>query len=198
MSLPVMEITLVKAAWPGDRDRAWLKVGGVARCGPIHVIYDLPHLAVESLFGITAGCGQTGCQVPRGSGPGGNGSRPKRQKQGRIVSGVAAGVPAGQWLTHGHRRAKAITNCVVNRWGDGPDTPRGVRDRAARQHDPSLADLLVQVDDGTIAMAIRGCRDLERRWLEVPPGGRLRLSWPLAPDFFAVATRSPATDNDQG
>ena len=85
----------------------------------------------------------------------------------------------------GHRRAKAITNCVTNRWGDGPDTPAGVRDRAARQNDPSLQDLLARVDDQTIATAIQGVRDLEQRWLAVPPGGTLRLCWPLARDFFA-------------
>ena len=48
-----MEITLVKAAGPGDRDRAWLTVGDVARRGPVHVIHDLPHLVVESPLGIT-------------------------------------------------------------------------------------------------------------------------------------------------
>ena len=42
MSLPVMEITLVKAAWPGDRDRAYLTVGDVAWRGPVHVSHDLP------------------------------------------------------------------------------------------------------------------------------------------------------------
>ncbi len=50
--------------------------------------------------------------------------------------------------------AKTITNCVANRWGDGPGTPAGVRDRAARQDDPSLQDLLARVDDQTIAMAM--------------------------------------------
>ena len=44
-----MEITLVKAAGPGHRDRAWLTVGGVAQRGPVHVIRDLPHLVVESV-----------------------------------------------------------------------------------------------------------------------------------------------------
>jgi hypothetical protein len=33
-----MEITLVNAARPGDRDRAYLEVHGVTRRGPIHVI----------------------------------------------------------------------------------------------------------------------------------------------------------------
>ena len=97
-------------------------------------------------------------------------------------------------ITSGHCQAKTITNCVTNRWGDGPDTPAGVRDRAAREHDPALNDLLTRVDDETIALAIGGVRDLERRWMTVPPGGKLRLSWPLPPDFFAGATESPATD----
>ena len=78
--------------------------------------------------------------------------------------------------------AKTITNCVANRLGDGPSTPAGVRDRAARQHDPSLDDLLAGIDDETISLAIRGVRDLEERWIAVPPGGTLRLFWPLPRD----------------
>ena len=81
MSPPVMEITLVKAAGPGDRERAWLQAGDTARRGPVHVIHDL---------------------------------------------------------------------------------------------------------------AIWGMRDLQRRWVAVPPGGTFRLSWPLARDFFTGATGSPA------
>ena len=34
-------------------------------------------------------------------------------------------------------------------------------------------------------MAIRGVRDLDQRWLAVPPGGTLSLCRPLARDFFA-------------
>jgi hypothetical protein len=80
---------------------------------------------------------------------------------------------------------------VTNRGGDGPDTPAGVRDRVSREHDPPLDNLLVRVDDETIAMAIHGVRDLEQRWAAVPPGGTLRLSWPLARDFFTGATGGP-------
>jgi hypothetical protein len=190
-----MEITLVKAAGPGDRDRAWLTVGDVARRGPVHVIHDLPHLVVESLLGITDGLwGELAAGSHAAAGDAASARDPKRQKQGRIVSGAAAGARTGEWLTPGHRRAKTITNCVSNRWGDGPDTPAGVRDRVARANDPSLQDLLARVDDETIAMAIRGVRDLEQRWMAVQPGGMLRLSWPLAPDFFAGTTGSPATD----
>jgi len=62
----------------------------------------------------------------------------------------------------------------------------------ARQDDPSLDDLLAGVDDETIAMAIQGVRDVEERWMGVPPGGTLRLFWPLPRDF-AGARGSPAT-----
>ena len=43
-----MEITLVKAAGPGEQDRAYLEVDGITRRGPVHVMHDLPHLVVES------------------------------------------------------------------------------------------------------------------------------------------------------
>ena len=198
--MAVMEITLVKAARPGDRDRAYLTVGGVTRRGPVHVIHDLPHLVVESLFAITDGLwGELAAGSHAVASHAATARDPKRHKQGRIVSGAAAGDPTETWLTPGHRRAKAITNCVANRWGDGPDTPAGVRDRAARENDQSLDALLARVDDQTIALAIRGVRDLEQRWMAVPPGGTLRLSWPLAPGFFAgeprrVAKRSGPAD----
>jgi hypothetical protein len=191
-----MEAALVKAAGPGGRDRAWLTVAGVTRRGAVHVVHDLPHLAVESLFDIDDGLwAELAAGDHAAAGHVTTARDPKRQKLGRIVSGAATGARTGQWLTPGHRRAKTITNCVANRWGDGPDTPAGVRARAARQNDPSLHDLLARVDDQTIAMAIRGVRDLAQRWLAVPPGGTLRLCWPLARDFFAGSgMRSPASD----
>jgi hypothetical protein len=45
--------------------------------------------------------------------------------------------------------------------------------------------VLAGVDDDTIALAIRGVRDLVPRWMAVPPGEKLSLSWPLGRDFFA-------------
>jgi hypothetical protein len=190
-----MEITLVKARGPGDRDRAYLKAGDATRRGAVHVIHDLPHLVVESLFGITDGLwAELAAGFHAAAGHAASARDPERHKQGRIVSGAAANARTGQWLTSGHRRAKTITNCVTNRWGDGPDTPAGVRDRVARANDSSLHDLLARVDDETIALTIRGVRDLERRWMAVPPGGTLRLSWPLARDFFAGATGNSATN----
>ena len=125
MNPPVMEVTLVKA-WPGDRDRAWLTVAGVTRRGPVHVVHDLPHLAVESLFGIDDGLwAELAAGDHAAAGYAAMARDPQRRKRGRIVSGAAAGVPATMWLTAGHRRAKTITNCIANRWGDGPDTPAG-------------------------------------------------------------------------
>jgi hypothetical protein len=181
--LSPVEIALVKAAGPDDRDRAWLTVDGVTRRGAVHVIHDLPHLVVESLFGITDGLwAELAAGDHAEAGQAAAARDPGRHKQGRIVSGAAAGVPATEWLTTGHRRAKTITNCVANRWGDGPDTPAGVRDRVARA---ALQDLLAHVDDETIAAAIQGIRDLNRRWMELPPGETLKLSWPLGRDSLA-------------
>ena len=178
----------MKAAGPGDRDRAYLEVAGVTRRGPVHVVHDLPHLVVESLFGIDDGLwGELAAGSHAEAGRAAAARDPKRHKQGRIVSGAAADAPTGQWLTPGHRLAKTVTNCVTNRWGDGPDTPDGVRERAARQDNPVLTGLLARMDDETIIAAIRGVRDLEQRWMAVPPGGKLSLSWPLGRDFFAGA-----------
>ena len=143
---------------------------------------------LSSPFGITDGLwAELSAGSHAAAGHAASARETKRQKQGRIVSGAAT----GEWLTPGHRRAKTITNCVTNRW-DGPDTPAGVRDRAApATNHLSRDDLLARVDDETIAVAIQGVRDLEQRWMVVPPGGTLRLSWPLPPDFFAEAAEVP-------
>ena len=81
---------------------------------------------------------------------------------------------------------------MANQWGDGPDTPRRVRDRAARHRDLA-AELLDRVDDDTIALAIAEVRDLLRRWAHVPPGGTLRLSWPLASQHAPPANNTAGT-----
>jgi hypothetical protein len=178
-----MEITLVKAAGPGDRDRAYLQVDGTVRRAAVHVVHDLPHLVVESLFGLPDGLwGELAAGSHVASGQAATARDPRRHRQGRIVSGAAAGAPTEAWLTPAHRRAKAITNCVTNRWGDGPDTPRGVRDRAALSG-LSLKDLLAGVDDEAIALAIQGVRNLGQCWTDLPPGQALRLRWPLPRDF---------------
>lgn len=175
-----MEITLVKAAGPSGRDAAWLIDGGITRRAAVHPVHDLPHLAVESAFGITDGLRAelaAGAHDEAGRAAAARDSR--RNKHGRIVTGAAAGIPAAQWLTAGHHRAKAVTNCVANQFGDGPDTPPRVRDRAAGCRDSWAGELLDGLDDDTIAGAITAVRDLRCRWAAVPPDGILRLSWPL-------------------
>ena len=86
--------------------------------------------------------------------------------------------------TAGHRRAKTITNCVANRWVMAqiprPGSAAGPPGRTTRH----CKACWPRVDDHRIATAIRAVRDLEQRWLAVPPGGTLRLRWPLARDFF--------------
>jgi hypothetical protein len=152
----------------------------VTRRLPVHVVHDLPHLVVESLFGITDGLwAELASGDHREPARATTARDTKRQKQGRIVSGAAAGVPTSAWLSSGHRRSKTITNCVTNRWDDGPDTSAGVRARLARQGDPSIAKTIATTDDETIALAIIRVRELEQQWALVPPGGTLRLSWPL-------------------
>ena len=181
----VMEIILVKAAEPGDGCRAYLEAGGVSRRGPVHALHDLPHLVVESLFGIQDGLwAELAAGWHAAAGRAATSRDPGRRKLGRIVSGAAAGVPAGAWLTPGHRRAKTITNCVANWWGDGPDTPDGVRNRAASADDRALDELLARLDDTTIALAIRGVKELNQRWMTLPPGEKLTLSWPLPRGAF--------------
>jgi hypothetical protein len=102
----VMEITLVKAGGPGERDRAYLDVDGVVRRGPVSVVHDLPHLVVESLFGIDDGLrGELAAGSHAAPGQAMTARDPERQKLGRIVSGAAAGAPTEQWLTRGPRRA---------------------------------------------------------------------------------------------
>jgi hypothetical protein len=50
-----MEVTFVKADRSEELDRVYLTVGGVVQRGPVHVVHDLPHLVVESVFGIDDG-----------------------------------------------------------------------------------------------------------------------------------------------
>lgn len=91
-----MKITLLKAAAPHDRDRAYLEVDGVIRRAPVHVIHDLPHLVVESLLAIPDGLW---AELAAGSHAAptwaATARHPSRQKLGRIVS-VAAVPGIGQ------------------------------------------------------------------------------------------------------
>jgi hypothetical protein len=175
-----VEIVIVKAERSGDEDRTFITRDGRTERAAVHVIHDLPHLVVESHFGLIDGLwGELAAGSHEEANRATTARHARRQKQGRIVSGGAAGVPTGQWLTEGHRLAKTVTNAVVNRWGEGPDTAAGVRARLGPQDDPAVDALLARLDDVTIDAAIQDVRELYRRWEETPPGGTLRLTWPL-------------------
>jgi hypothetical protein len=157
------------------RDRTWLSFpDGTARHAVVHVIHDLPHLVIESAFGLGDGLWGT---IARGGFP--NAARALGQRKGplRLVTDEPLDNLAEQ--TRPDRIvAKAAVNAVVNRWGNGPDTPDGVRDRL-RGHSPQAADLADRLDDETIRVAVAGVRRLYREWRALPRGGTLRLTWPL-------------------
>jgi hypothetical protein len=170
----VADVAITKGETPTG-DRTWLSFpGGTARRAVVHVVHDLPHLVVESAFGLGSGLWGT---LARGGFS--NAARALGRRNGslRIVTDEPLDDLAEQTWP-GHMVAKAAVNAVVNRWGDGPDTPDGVRDRL-RGHSPQAADLADRLDDETIRVAAAGVRRLYREWRALPPGGALRLTWPL-------------------
>jgi hypothetical protein len=146
---------------------------GTARHAVVRVIHDLPHLVVESVFGLENGLW--------GSLAVGFGPAPRALTRGygriRLVTGAAADdQAAGSWP--GHVVARAAVNAVLNRWHDGPDTPEGVRDRL-RESGPDGKELADRLDDESIRVAASGVRRLYREWAALPAGGALRVTWPL-------------------
>ena len=186
VKLGVMEVTFVKADGPGEQDRVYLTMDGAVRRGPVHVVHDLPHLVVESVFGIDDGLWaelEAGHHAAAARAM--TARDPKRKKTGRIVSGAAEGVPTSRWLTAGHRRAKVLTNAVANRFGDGPDTPTGVRERVAHSGERAAEEILSEVHDDTVTEAISGVAELLHRWEALPAGEPLRLTWPPPRSYLA-------------
>ncbi|HZU75408.1 MAG TPA: hypothetical protein VFA70_01500 [Dehalococcoidia bacterium] len=173
----------MKSASPAERDRTYLTADGQTRQVAVHVMHDLPHLVVESFFGIDDGLwAELAAGRHEAANRAATARGPKRQKLGRIVSGAASGAPTGEWLTPGHRASKTVTNAVTNRFEDGPDTPAGVRARLATDKSDAIRSLIGRLDDDTIAGAIHGVREAERLWMATPPGGTLRLQWPMRRD----------------
>jgi hypothetical protein len=189
------EVTIVKGE-TAAADRTWLTPDdGPARRVAVHVIHDLPHLVVESEFGIEDGL--WGVLARGGFSAANRVATARESRRAKLVTDVPFDeLAAKNWP--GHRVAKAATNAVVNRWQDGPDTPDGVRtrmlstklrerDKRARQpagadaadHLRRIRELVERLDDDTIQRAIDGVRDLFISWSGVPPGGTLRLRWPL-------------------
>src|SRR6476660_4913270 len=99
---------------------------GSTRQVAVHVVHDLPHLVVESLFGIDDGLWGV---LARGGFSAANLARTRsRSRRARLVTDVPL-VDLGARNWRGLIVAKAATNAVMNRWRDGPDTPDGLRAR---------------------------------------------------------------------
>jgi hypothetical protein len=180
-----VEIVIVRARDPDDHDRTYLTGAGKSEVAAVHVSHDLAHLVVESWFDLHNGLwGEFERGAFQEANRAATARHPRRRKQGRIVSGAAQGVGLRDWLTDEHRLAKAATNSVMNRFRDGPDTPEGVRSRMARSGLDGADELLDRLDDQTIESAILAVRKMYQIWDEVPPGGTLRLTWPLPRSFF--------------
>ncbi|HVT69107.1 MAG TPA: hypothetical protein VHF26_15255, partial [Trebonia sp.] len=98
--------------------------------------------------------------------------------------GLAARSRAVRPLAPVHRAApadpvaRAAVDAVVNRWGNGPDTPAGVRARL-RRTGAEAAELAGRLTDEEIRVAGAGVRRLYREWAALPVGGTLRATWPL-------------------
>lgn len=182
----VADVAIVKGETPA-KDRTWLSFpDGTARREAVHVVHDLPHLVVESVFGLDKGL--WGTLAAGGSAPA---SRAVSRRDGRLRlvttvpaenaepsgdTGPSGDLAAGNWPAH--QTAKAAVNAVVNRWGDGPDTPAGVRARL-RKSGPDTAALAGRLTDDQLRVAAAGIRRLCKDWAALPVGGTLRATWPL-------------------
>ena len=67
---------------------------------------------------------------------------------------------------------------MLNRWGDGQDTPAGVRERL-RRSGPDAAELAERLTTRRSGSPPPGCGRLYREWAALPIGGTLRVTWPL-------------------
>jgi hypothetical protein len=190
------EITFVKGE-SAALDRTWMGMtAGSTRQLAVHVVHDLPHLVVESLFGLDDGLWGV---LARGGFSAANRARTlSRGRRARLVTDAPLDeLAARNWP--GHLAAKAATNAVVNRWQEGPDTPDGVRarldagsppvspaaDEAGAEYRRRIGDLLGRLDNATIALAIASAQRLSAAWDQLPAGGMLRLQWPLPRDVLS-------------
>jgi hypothetical protein len=192
-----MEITLVKAARPGGRDRAWLTAGGVARRGPVPSSMTFRTWPRNPCPASLTGCGAELALDPtrlpaRRHRP----ATPERHKQGQIVSGAQPTPGSADGSRRGTARRRRSRNCVTTGGVKAGHPGRG-SGLGPRQHDPSLGHLLARVDDETIAVAISGVRNLQQR-LDGDAAGR------DAQAVLAAATRllrpgdGEQLTNDQG
>ncbi len=167
-----MDIVVVKGG-SGQRDRMWVtRSDGSTEQVPINMVHDLPHLVVESAFGLEFGfwglidAGAFAHEIHAS-----HAREPKRAKQGRhgVLLPLSGEVVA----------AKALTNAFRD-YGD--TTAQGIRERLAvsAEQNAVVRDKLESLADSLIERVQSRLTELTREWRAVPPGGRMHLQWPLA------------------
>jgi hypothetical protein len=170
----VADVAIVKGETPAG-DRTWLSFpDGTARRAVVHVIHDLPHLVVESVFALDEGL--WGTLAAGGFTPADDVLTRRRARIRLVTDAPFDELAERNWSAH--KVAKAAVNAVLNRWGDGPDTPDGVRARL-RRGGAAEAGLAARLTDEEIRLAAAGSRRLYREWAALPVGGTLRATWPL-------------------
>ena len=108
----VADVVIVKGETPAA-DWSWLSFpDGTSRQSAVHVIYDLPHLVVESVFGLREGLwgtlAETGVvPVPRAAS--------RRYGHLRLVTDTPAHGLAGR-CQPAHALSKDAVNAILNRW----------------------------------------------------------------------------------
>ncbi len=171
----VADVAIVKGETPAS-DRSWLSFpDGTARRAVVHVSHDLPHLVVESVFGLDEGL--WGTMAAGGFEPAVRAVTRRNARIRLVTDADLDELAARNWPSH--TVAKAAVNAVLNRWGDGPDTPDGVRARLSK-YGQEAASLARRLSDEQIATAAAGVRRLYREWAALPVGGTLRVTWPLS------------------
>lgn len=170
----VADVAIVKGETPAG-DRTWLSFpDATARRAVVHVSHDLPHLVVESVFGLDDGL--WGTLAAGGFAPAARAVTRRNARIRLVTDAPFDELAARNWPAH--TVAKAAVNAVLNRWGDGKDTPAGVRTRLAG-YGPEAAALADRLSDEEIKTAAAGVRRFYREWAELPVGGTFRATWPL-------------------
>jgi len=170
----VADLAIVKGKTPAT-DRTWMSFpDGTVHRAAVHVIHDLPHLVIESVFGLPDGL--WGSLAAGDCTPASRAPIRRRSHLHLVTDNSLNELAAGNWPAH--TVAKAAVNAVLNRWRRGPDTPGGIRVRL-RGYGPEAAELADRLDDETIRVAAAGVRRLYREWAALPTGGTLRVTWPL-------------------
>jgi hypothetical protein len=181
-----MDIVVVKASSPDERDRMWVtRSDGSTDQVPINMVHDLPHLVVESFFGlqfgfwglIDAGAFTREIQASQARDA-------KRVKAGRsgVLMGRAKQSPLADEvldpLVAEHEEeliaAKALTNAFR-----GPGSVREHLEKSA-QTNAIVRDKIATLDDEAIAGIQAALSKADHEWRAVEPGGRIELRWPIS------------------